>query len=145
MDKALSSGFLRGRRFGWVSFLWYKSVSKSVQIISADPSGRVLTLNLNIEHRSMLIFNVYFPCFDNSVICKAGYVCIGFIENLLDNKYYSDIVILGDPNFPCSENNGFVQFSELLQSYKLSRCDDLIAFSIKYTYVNTVLGHASCI
>ena len=71
-------------------------------------------------------------------------MCIGFIENLLDTEHYSDILILDDTNFPCSKsNNGLVQFSALLPSYKLSNCDDLIASFKKNIYVNTALGHAS--
>ena len=106
MDEALLSGFLRGRSFDGVGFLWHKSVSEFVKIISTDPSGRVLALNLNIANKSILILNGYFSCFDYSAIYKADLgLCIDFTEYISDNEHYSDILILGFTNFPCSESN----------------------------------------
>jgi uncharacterized protein YcsI (UPF0317 family) len=64
----------------------------------------------------------------------------------LNTESYSDILIIGDTNFPClDKNNGFIQFSEMLNTFNVYHCDDLVSSVIKTTYVNTALGHASCI
>ena len=64
MDNAVSYGILNGRPFGGVGFLWYKSFDRNIQVLSNDPAGRCLVIKLNINLRSILLFNVYFPCFE---------------------------------------------------------------------------------
>ena len=65
IDNAVSCGILKGRPFGGVGFLWHKCFDSNIQVLSNDPAGRWLVIKLNINLRSILLFNVYFPCFES--------------------------------------------------------------------------------
>ena len=65
------------------------------------------------------------------------------MENILNTMVYDDILLIGDTNI--SNDAGFHLLKSFTQSYIKLACDDLITCSDTCTYVNTALGHASCI
>ena len=72
--------------------------------------------------------------------------CLGYIESLLLNESYSDVIICGDFNFPCNGHNiGYRSLLNIMTDFNLSHCDDLICNNIHESYVNVALGHASLI
>ena len=107
MDDVLSKGVLKGRSFGSVGFLWHKCVSRNIQVLKSDTCGRCL-IKLNFESKAILLFNLYLPYFESS----ADYLSeltfyLGFIDDILEPVSHTDIVILGDTNFPVNMNNFF--------------------------------------
>ena len=53
---------------------------------------------------------------------------------------HTDIVILGDTNFPVNVNNsGFSLMNSLLQNFSITLRDDLITGTQRFIYVNEVL------
>ena len=71
---------------------------------------------------------------------------MGFIENILDTVSHTDVIILGDTNFPIhSSNPGFVIMNSLLNCYNILPCDDLLSGLDQATYVNVALNSSSTI
>ena len=84
-------------------------------MLSNDPAGRCLVIKLNINSRSILLFNVYFPCYESGADYRSEitFPCfesgadyrseitydMGFIENILDTVSDTDVIILGDIKF----------------------------------------------
>ena len=69
---------------------------------------------------------------------------MSFIENILDSVSYTDVIILGDTNFPINYTNpGFVIMNSLLNCYKILPCDDLLSGLDQVTYVNVALNCSS--
>jgi hypothetical protein len=90
---------------------------------------------------------LHLPCFESSAEYRAEIsFYIGFIENMLNTESYSEVIILDDTNFKLSDSStGFALFKSLLLRYNVIACDDVIRGPDRYTYVNTALGHSSCI
>jgi exonuclease III len=147
MGEASCNGLLRGRPFGGVAILWNTSVIKKVTVIGTGPAGRCAAIKVVFGTYAILVINVYFPCFDVSADYTHDlHECIGYIESLLTNEVYSDVIICGDFNFPCAlQNTGYRLFFSLMTDFGLSHCDDLICNDARVTYVNTALGHSSLI
>ena len=103
MDKAVSRGILTGRPFGGVGFLWHKYFDSNFQVLSNDPAGRCLVIKLNVlnvNSRSILLFNVYFQCFESGADYPSEITYyMSFIENILDTVSHTDVIILGNTNF----------------------------------------------
>ena len=128
MDIAVSLGILKGRPFGGVGFLWRKCFDSNIQVLSNDPADGCLVIKLNINSRSILLFNMYFSCFEPGADYRSEITYyMGFIENILDTVSHTDVVILGDTNFPLNSSNpGFV-----VMNSSLSNC---ITFRLVMTY-----------
>ena len=97
--------------------------------------------------KSIILFNIYFQCLDSTSEYRDE-ICyyIGYIENILSSVVYDDIVTIGDSNFSVVDNNvGFQLLLSLLQTNNMLPCDDLINSGDNCTYVNSALGHSSCI
>ena len=59
---------------------------------------------------------------------------------------HTDIVILGDTNFPVNINNSdFLLMNSLLQNFGITPCDDLLTGTLRITYVNEALNGSFCI
>ena len=96
---------LKGRRFGGVAILWNTSVVRQVNVIGSDPSDRCGAIKVVCDDHSILVINVYLPCFNAS----ADYIHdllehLGFIESLMANVC-ADVIISGDFNFPLELHN----------------------------------------
>ena len=64
-------------------FFWNKSVNGCINFIQDDPNGRCLVFKLNLGLKSILLLNLYLPCYENSAEYRdeiAFYV--GFIEHI---------------------------------------------------------------
>ena len=143
MSIAASEGILKGRPFDGVAFLWYKSLNRCFKFVQSDPNGRCLLFTLKCDHKSILIFNLYFPCYEASAEYRAEIAFyVGFIENVLSTVTFSDVIIMGDMNFEVSNSNsGYDLFKSLLSSYSIVDCDEFIVGRNRHTYVNEALGH----
>src|SRR5688572_4255901 len=145
MSETLGRGILHGRPFGGVAFMWHKSLSNQIRVIGSDIEGRCVALQLHCGNRCLIIVNVYFPCYSNSIQYKAQLnQCFGFIEHVLGSNVHTDILILGDTNFQCSlDNSGYSSFIKLMETYNLLSCDNFTG-GIN-TYRNVALNQSSCI
>jgi exonuclease III len=147
MDEAACNGLLKGRPFGGVAILWNTTTVKKVKIVGSDPSGRCAAIKVVFVDYTLLVINVYLPCFTAS----ADYIhelheYLGYIESLLANEVYSDVIICGDFNFPLELHNaGYRSLSSLMSDYNVIHCDDLICNTARVSYVNSALGHSSLI
>src|ERR1051325_4894754 len=70
MMGAAASGLIRERPFGGTGFLWHKSFNNSMKFISCDCDNRCIVIKCNINNFVLLLFNIYFPCCDNSLEYK---------------------------------------------------------------------------
>ena len=85
MCPAASVGILKGRPFGGVVFLWHKSVNGCINFVQADPHVRCLVFKLNFGQKSILLFNLYLLCYENSVKYRTEIAFhVTFIENILN-------------------------------------------------------------
>ena len=71
MCSAASLDILKERPFGGVAFLWHKSVNGCINFIHADPNGYCLVFKLNLSEKSILLFNLYLSCYENSEQCLS--------------------------------------------------------------------------
>ena len=97
---AASEGILKGRPSRGVAFLWHKSLNRCFKFVQSDPNERCLVFTLKSDHKSMLIFNLYLPCYEASAEYRpeiAFYV--DFIDNVLSTVTFRDVIIMGDMNF----------------------------------------------
>jgi len=128
----------RGRPFGDVGFLWRKSISNNVQIISKAASGRSLCILLECtNHRAI-----------NVVTSSHEYTSqladsLSFIEHVLSLGV--DTAILGDMNFECTTSNlRYRECYALLSKFNVFHCDEYLT-SGTVTYRNESLGQSSFI
>ena len=147
MNNRAKTCILQGRPFGGVAFIWNRSISRFISIVGADTAGRCCAIKVNAGNRKVLVVNVYFPCqSQNTAYVNEISECLGFIDNLLNNEVYTDVVIMGDTNFECSEQNvGFCLMHQLLSTFNIWHCDGLMDPARSMTYVNDALGHKSCL
>jgi exonuclease III len=61
MTESLATGFLRGRPFGGVAFLWNNNLSSRIKVLGSDSDGRSVAISLDCGSRCILLINVYFP------------------------------------------------------------------------------------
>ena len=144
MDKAMSRGLLVGRPFGGIGFLWHNSLTKHIQIVKRDPEGRCMILKLSVAGHSLLVCNLYLPCFDGADCLSEVNYYVGFLTETFESVYYTDIVLLGDFNFELHNLcNRYTVFKHMLDRFNLTACSNFIG-SLNYpTYVNDALGHKS--
>ena len=103
MDIAASECILKGRPSRGVAILWHKSLNRCFKFVQSDPNGRCLVSTLKCDHKSMLIFNLYLPCYDASAEYRAEIAFyVGFIENALYTVTFTDVINMGDMNFEVS-------------------------------------------
>lgn len=78
------------------------------------------------NNRIYILFSVYFSCFNESSDYGDEIVSLcGFIENILVNNSFHEIIILGDTNFDLNIHNaGYNIFSSLLCD--MCACDVLV-------------------
>lgn len=146
MTDRLSNEVYRGRPFGGVAFVRRKAITKCVNIIKSDVSGRCLAISLNLNNNKIIqIVSVYFPCLSKGLDYLVELdEWLGFIEDLCANNVAT--IIVADMNFVCdSSHPGYVQCYNVLESSGIHHCDDLCVNADKYTYFNSSLGHASFI
>ena len=116
-------------------------------MLQEDDSGRCLTIKVQSGTKSIVVFNFYFQFSDSSSEYREEIsFYLWFMENILNTVVYDDIILMGDTNFSIDEGGaGFQLLKSFIQSYNMLACDDLVTCFNKCTYVNTVLGHTSCI
>ena len=146
MTASLSRGLLKGRPFGGVGFLWHNSISQYIKFVSADQSGRCIAISFKYNGKTVLLFNVYLPCFSDTLEYRDELnVLIAFMKDVLYRNAYDDIIIMGDTNFDVNANNvGYSIFNTLLLSTGMSPCDDLVNNNkVIHTYYNEALNASS--
>ena len=67
MITSCSSGLLQGRPYGGIGYMWHKSLNNFIEFLSSGCDGRIIAFKLHFNGFIILLFNVYFPCCDNSV------------------------------------------------------------------------------
>ena len=88
MKEAVAKGIIRGRPYGGVAFLWHISLNKYIQVLHGDVSGRCLTIKVQSGTKSLVLFNIYFPCSESSSKYRAEIsFYLGFMENILNKVY----------------------------------------------------------
>ena len=145
MNKALSKNIIIGRPFGGVGFMWHSSLNAAVQPIACDSDRRCTVIKLTYNNKIFIVFNAYFPCFSHTVEHRdeISSLC-GFIEDIISNTVFTDIIILADCNFDLNLNNaGYAIFSSLLTRAGLCACDDLVQGPNINTYANEALMSSS--
>ena len=57
-----------------------------------------------------MLFNIYFPCFENSSDYRAE-ICfyIGFIESIVNIVSHNDNILIGNANFAVDDSNADFQ------------------------------------
>jgi len=147
MAAAVSNSIVFGRPFGGVGFLWHKSLNCHMSFVKCDSEGRCCVFKLELRDTTLLLFNVYLPCSDNSADYKSEIsFYAGFISDVLESIKHDDAIIMGDFNFDINRTKcGYLIFQQLLDEYKLSYCDKFIQSQDTSTYVNDALNSNSCI
>jgi len=146
MKQAAANAILKGRPYGGVAFLWHKSINGFIVPISSSPDGRCIVIQMRFGNMEFLLFNVYFPCYDNSQAYKDEISLLtAFIESTLTSNRYSEAIIMGDMNFDITPGHaGYDIFNSLLCNANMSSCDDLVNGSIfTPTYFNEALKASS--
>jgi hypothetical protein len=147
VTKALSEGVLYGRPFGGMAFLWKNYLSKFIRRIGYDAVGRSVAIKIDAGSNSILLINVYLPCYQSGPEYSAELgMCIRFINNLLASECYSGVIITGDFNFPCDlGNHEFAALNNVFAGYNIVHCDHQFVSLNRATYINEALGHSSTI
>ena len=87
---------------------------------------------------------MYIHCFESGAEYRSEITYdMGFIENILDTVTDTDVIILGDTNFPINSTN--VIMNSLLNCYNIMPCDDLLSGYNLSTHVNVALNSSSTI
>jgi exonuclease III len=146
MTNRLKSEIYRGRPYGGTAFLWRKSSSPFVSILSASDDGRCICIDFNAD-KHVRLFSVYFPCGDrqNSYTTEIHNI-LGYIECSIDAEV--DVIVLGDFNFECAPTNiGYTIVRDVLTTYDVVNCDDLFIASTddRFTYYHAGLDQKSFI
>ena len=71
MNCAIANAILKGRPFGRVGFFWHKSLNGAMEPVGYSPDGRCIVLKLSVNNYTFMLFNVYFPCFENTAVYKT--------------------------------------------------------------------------
>jgi hypothetical protein len=58
MTAAISDGFVSGRPFGGVGFLWHKSLNRYMEFVKNDAEGRCSVFKLRLQSNTLLLFNL---------------------------------------------------------------------------------------
>ena len=123
----------RGRPFGGLSFMWHKSLSSRINIVSFD-DDRILGLLYKCNMGSILFINVYLPT-NNAGNVDLYLDYIGKITSIIEESQWQNVCILGDFNAaPGTEN--FVELVTLSSSQNLIISDVALLPDNSYTHVN---------
>ena len=87
---------LQGRPKGGLSFLWHKSLDKTVKIITYN-TDRLLGLQVTLEDSCILFINVYFP-WDNPSNFDQYCMTLGELQSIINDSTADHICIIGDFN-----------------------------------------------
>lgn len=87
---------IQGRPRGGLSFLWHKSLDKSVKVISLN-SDRLLGLQVTLNDTSVLFINVYMPWESPS---NFDHYCmlLGDLQSIINDSTADHACIIGDFN-----------------------------------------------
>ena len=94
MDK---KKLLTGRPFGGTAILWKSNLNASVTPINI-PSSRISGINITIEKKHLLIFNVYMPCKPDTSHRDNFLFCLSLISSYCDSHKYDAVILRGDFN-----------------------------------------------
>ena len=109
-----------------------------------NPKERCLVFKFHLGQKSILLFNLYLPCYENSAEYRDEIIFyVGFTENILNTVPFSDVIILSDTNFDINDANAEYSLLKHLLNYNIVHCDDLINGPIQCTYNNAALGQSS--
>ena len=85
MKEAMAKGIIRGRPYGRVAFSWHSSFNKYIEMLQGYDSRRCLAIKVQSGTKSIVVFNIYFPCFESSSVYRAEISSyLGFMENILN-------------------------------------------------------------
>ncbi len=117
--------FCLGRPFGGLSIIYNSDCFKLVRDYGVSINKRVMGLLLSLGDQLVMVFNVYLPCFSDSVeyINDINIVC-GFIDSVLSSNEGKQFhtLICGDFNADISKINNCASlagFKRLLETYSL--------------------------
>lgn len=72
-----------GRPYGGIGFLWRKSATFNIKLISVDDQHRLMAIEVNLGKHKIVIIGVYFPCYVNNDDYEGDIMmCVGFIESI---------------------------------------------------------------
>ncbi|XP_026331752.1 uncharacterized protein LOC113239102 [Hyposmocoma kahamanoa] len=93
-----SVGIRKGRPFGGVALLWRKGIFDAVAVLNCN-SVRLAAIRVTIEKRSVIIFSIYMPNDDSTVVSNTEFVgCLAEIDAIIENNDVHDVLMLGDFN-----------------------------------------------
>jgi len=125
-----------------------KSLNIKVSVIDIMQNCRVAALCLNFPKQyKLLMFIVYFLCKNNTTNYQNDISdCSGFMEQCVQMSDHNDVMILGDMNFKCCDNNiGYKAFLSLCEELHVVRADKVCDSNINYTYFQESAVHSSVI
>lgn len=146
MKQAAANAILKGRPFGGVAFLWHRSLNGVIVPICSSPDGRCIVIKMCLGTLEFLLFNVYFPSYENTQTYKDDISLLtAFIESTLTSNCYNEAIIMGDMNFDIIPGHaGFDILNSLLCNANMTSCDDLVNGAIfTPTYFNEALKACS--
>lgn len=129
----VSSGVLRGRPYGGLAIMWRKTRFSDVSVINCT-TDRVMAIQIKLNLRSLLIFNVYMPTDELDNLLEFTN-CLGRISAITEECDVSAVYVVGDFNAHPSAS-----FGKELKLYceehkwiwadvaKLSVCSDTFTF-----------------
>ena len=92
----LSNGWLTGRPFGGLSFLWNKDLSRYINILQYD-DDRILGMSLKLPNKSILFLNVYMPTNSHDETDLYNFY-LGKLSSIIAECQEENICIMGDLN-----------------------------------------------
>ena len=123
----------RGRPHGGLSFMWSKSLTPFIDIVSYE-DDRLLGLSFKHRDKSTLFINVYLPTnVRENVDRYLNYV--GKISAIIEESQYENICLLGDFN-ASPGTDYFVELCTLCSSHDLIMTDVALLPGSSYTHVN---------
>ena len=141
MNEKLTEGIFRGRPFSGLALMWHNSLNPFIKFLASDEFNRVLAFKLSLANHSIILFNVYFPCYADGVQYRNTLSMItGFMECVIDkNTDCSEYIVAGDMNFELTTcNSGYRIFKSFADNFNITDCDDLMHrnCSDKRTFIN---------
>ena len=123
----------RGRPFGGLSFMWHKSLSSRVNLVSFD-DDRILGLSYKCNMGSILFINVYLPT-NNAENVDLYLDYIGKITSIVEESQWQNICIIGDFN-AAPGTDYFLELVTLCSSQNLIISDVALLPENSYTHIN---------
>jgi len=148
LSDRLQKDFLCGRPFGGLGLLVKKNLHAKLTIVGTHSDCRCMAVMLTLlGGYKLLIIVVYFPCKQTNNYENVLLDCIGFLDSCIASNEADAVIIMGDMNFECSQDNlGFSVFKDFADEVNLSCCDCFWGSkNIPYTYLQESTSKSSFI